>query len=80
MRIILRNLCAALGAVVIAGAAGLSDAAEYPSRDIRMIVPFGPGGNTDIINVDIVIVTRCIALEHEFNVVVKCIAATVNGD
>lgn len=48
MLIILRNLCAALGAVVIAGAAGLSDAAEYPNRDIRMIVPFGPGGNTDI--------------------------------
>jgi tripartite-type tricarboxylate transporter receptor subunit TctC len=39
----------AIGAVVIAAASGLATAQPYPSKPIRIIVPLGAGGATDVV-------------------------------
>jgi tripartite-type tricarboxylate transporter receptor subunit TctC len=38
-----------IGALVLCAGFGLTSAADYPTRPIRLIVPFPPGGGTDIV-------------------------------
>src|SRR5690554_2748611 len=44
------KLAAALGAALVVGLAGAQSVhAQYPERQITMVVPFGAGGSTDIV-------------------------------
>ncbi|MFM8556395.1 MAG: twin-arginine translocation signal domain-containing protein, partial [Betaproteobacteria bacterium] len=44
-----RQLLGALGAGALAAGAPVRAQGAYPSRQIRVIVPYGPGGGTDIL-------------------------------
>jgi tripartite-type tricarboxylate transporter receptor subunit TctC len=39
----------ALGVVALPAVSHIASAQDYPSRPVRMIVPFGPAGTTDIV-------------------------------
>jgi tripartite-type tricarboxylate transporter receptor subunit TctC len=45
----MRPALATAAAVAIALAAGLAQAQDYPNKPIRMIVPYPPGGGTDVV-------------------------------
>ena len=45
-----RTFCSALATSALAPGFSLAQAAPYPSKPVRMIVPFPPGGGTDILS------------------------------
>src|SRR5579864_4340772 len=50
MRLPRRSICASLlGALALLLPAGVARAADWPSRPVRIIVPFGASGVTDIV-------------------------------
>jgi tripartite-type tricarboxylate transporter receptor subunit TctC len=49
MNIVRRSFLAAAAATLLAAAPGLAQADTYPSKPIRVIVPFAPGGASDFV-------------------------------
>ena len=46
----MKNLRALLGAAcLVLAATGLATAQDYPTRPVRMIIPFPPGGSNDVV-------------------------------
>lgn len=45
----MRLLVAAVSAIVLLGAAAMASAQTYPSKPVRLIAPFAPGGATDVL-------------------------------
>jgi tripartite-type tricarboxylate transporter receptor subunit TctC len=45
-----RTLIKSLACVLVAGTAGVASAQEFPSKPIRMVIPFPPGGGTDFVS------------------------------
>ena len=46
----MKNLRALLGAAcLVLTATGLATAQDYPTRPVRMIIPFPPGGSNDVV-------------------------------
>jgi tripartite-type tricarboxylate transporter receptor subunit TctC len=43
-----RAVCLGLGATTLSAAAGPARAAEWPTRPVTVVVPYAPGGNTDM--------------------------------
>jgi tripartite-type tricarboxylate transporter receptor subunit TctC len=43
-----RTACLGMGAALLSASAGRARAAEWPTRPVSVIVPYAPGGNTDM--------------------------------
>ena len=43
-----RAVCLGLGAATFSAAAGRASATEWPTRPVTVVVPYAPGGNTDM--------------------------------
>ena len=49
MKLVMRTLLAILGVAAIVAGTAPTHAADYPTKPIRLVVPFPPGGTTDIL-------------------------------